>query len=136
MTKPIPQIKKFMTTTPLSIEGDSLLKVAYDLMKKNNIRHLPVMAEGKVSGVITSTDIALVRGLSGVDLEKMRVKECFTPLAYTVHPDTGLDEVIAEMAEKKIGCAIVTDHDHLVGIFTWIDALKATYELLGTRLRK
>jgi hypothetical protein len=41
-----------------------------------------------------------------------------------------------EMAENKYGCVLIEDNDHLVGIFTWIDALKATKNLMETRLRK
>lgn len=136
MSKPIPQIKKFMTTTPISIEKSASLPEAAGLMSKNNIRHLPVMSEGKIEGVITSTDIALIKGLRGVDLEKLSVRDCFSPDPYMVSPEAQLDDVLEEMAEKKYGCVLVRDHNHLVGIFTWVDALIATRELLETRLRK
>lgn len=135
MTKPIPQIMKYMTTTPLTIEKDSSLIEAADLMQKNQIRHLPVMNRGKIEGILTSTDVALIRGLRGIDMEKMKVSDCYTPNPYKVKPDALLDEVLVEMADKKYGCVIINDNDHLVGIFTWIDALKATKTLLETRLK-
>lgn len=136
MTKPIPQIMKYMTTTPLSIEKDASLLEAANLMQKNQIRHLPVLFQGKIEGVLSSTDVALIRGLHGVDMEKLKVYDCYTPNPYKVSPEASLDEVMDEMAEKKYGCVLVDDNDHLVGIFTWIDALKATKNLLETRLRK
>lgn len=136
MTKPIPQIMKYMTTTPLSVEKDASLLEAASLMQKNQIRHLPVLFQGKIEGVISSTDVALIRGLHGVDMEKLKVYDCYTPNPYKVSPETSLDEVLDEMAEKKYGCVLIDDNDHLVGIFTWIDALKATKSLLETRLRK
>lgn len=135
MTKPIPQIMKYMTTTPLSIEKDAPLLEAATLMQKNHIRHLPVLFRGKIEGVISSTDVALIRGLNGVDMEKLKVYDCFTPNPYKVSPETLLSEVLDEMAEKKYGCVLVNDNDQLVGIFTWIDALKATKTLLETRLK-
>jgi acetoin utilization protein AcuB len=134
MSKPIPMIQKFMTTTPLSVEKDFNLLEAAQLMQKNHIRHLPVTFLGKVEGILSETDINLVRGLVNVDIEKMKVYECFTPNAYTVSPMAKLDEVATEMAEKKYGCVPVVDNEKLVGIFTWVDALRATAELLHTRL--
>jgi acetoin utilization protein AcuB len=136
MTKAIPQIMKYMTTTPLSIEKDSSLIDAATLMQKNNIRHLPVLSKGKIEGILSSTDIALLRGLNGVDMEKLKVSDCFTSNPYKVSPEALLNDVLDEMAENKYGCVIVNDNEHLVGIFTWIDALKATKSLLETRLKK
>lgn len=135
MTKPIPSVQKYMTTTPLSIEKDASLLEAATLMQKNHIRHLPVVYQGKVEGILSSTDVQLIRGLKNVDIEKLKVYDCFTPNPYIVHPETLLDEVLGEMAEKKYGCVIVEDKGKLVGIFTWIDALVATKNLLETRLK-
>lgn len=135
MTKPIPHIQKYMTTTPLSIEKDAPLLEAATLMQKNHVRHLPVVYQGKVEGILSSTDVQLIRGLKNVDIEKLKVYDCFTPNPYIVHPETLLDEVLGEMAEKKYGCVIVEDKGRLVGIFTWIDALIATKNLLETRLK-
>ena len=135
MTKPIPQIQKFMTTVPFSIEKDSPLLEAATLMQKHQIRHLPVVYQGKIEGILSNTDVTMIRTLNGVDLEKLKVMDCFTPNPYKVKPDTQLDEVLGEMAENKYGCVLVEDNEHLVGIFTWVDALKATNTLLETRLR-
>jgi acetoin utilization protein AcuB len=134
MSKPIPMIQKFMTTTPLFVEKDGNLLEAAKLMQKNHIRHLPVTYMGKVEGILSETDINLVRGIRDVDIEKMKVYECFTPNAYTVSPSAKLDEVTGQMAEHKYGCVPVVDNEKLVGIFTWVDALRATSELLQTRL--
>lgn len=136
MTKPIPQIKKFMTTAPYSVEKDAPLLEAAELMQKHHIRHLPVVYQGKIEGILSSTDVTMIRTLNGVDIEKLRVLDCFTSNPYTVSPEAQLDEVLGEMAENKFGCVLVEDNEHLVGIFTWVDALKATNTLLETRLRK
>ncbi len=135
MTKPIPQLSKFMTTRPFSVEKTESLLTAATLMQKEHIRHLPVTFEGKIEGLLSSTDINLIRSLKGVDIEKMKVMDCFTPNAFTVSPSAHLDEVLDQMAEKKYGCAVVADNDHLVGIFTWVDALMASSELMKTRLK-
>lgn len=136
MTKPIPSIKKYMTMVPFSIEKDASLLEAAELMQKNHIRHLPVLYQGKIEGILSSSDITMIRTLNGVNIEKLKVYDCYTPNPYKVSPDTYLDTVLDEMAEHKYGCVLVDDNEKLVGIFTWVDALKATKSLLETRLRK
>ncbi len=136
MTKPIPSIRKYMTTVPFTIEKTAPLLEAAELMQKNHIRHLPVLYNGKIEGILSSTDITMIRTLKDVNITNLRVLDCFTPNPYRVGPDTQLDTVLSEMAEHKYGCVLIDDNEHLVGIFTWVDALKATTDLLETRLRK
>jgi len=135
MTKAIPLIGKFMTTKPISIEKDCNLLEAAKLMQQNNIRHLPVTYQNKVEGILSESDITLVRGLKDVHIEKMKVYDCYTPNPFTVSPDAPLDKVLEEMAERKYGSVVVVDNQKLVGVFTWVDALIATAELLHTRLK-
>ena len=134
MTKPIPQIQKYMTMTPYSIEKDAPLLEAAKLMQKHQIRHLPVLYQGKIEGVLSSTDVMMIQTIKGMDMEKLRVLDCFTANPYKVSPNAPLNEVMDEMAENKYGCVLIDDNEKLVGIFTWVDALKATKSLLETRL--
>ena len=71
----------------------------------------------------------------GVDLKHEKVSEAMTTEPVMVDAETLLDEICREMAEKKIGSVLVQDNHKLVGIFTWVDALKAMDELLRTRLK-
>ncbi len=136
MKKAIPMVQKYMTYTPISIEKDAPLLEAATLMSNNNIRHLPVMNKGKIEGVLSTKDINLIRTLKDVDIAKLKVNDCYTPNAYSVKPTTPLTDVLDEMAEKKYGCVLINDNEHLVGIFTWVDALRAMSDLLKTRLGK
>lgn len=134
--KAIPAIQKFMTHVPKSIGFDQPLSLAKDQMRELDIRHLPVLKSGKLVGILTDRDINLVLTFKDVDPEKVTVEEAYTPDPYFTSPAAPLDEVLAEMAEKKYGCAVVVDNSKLVGIFTEIDAYKACVELLSTRLKK
>jgi acetoin utilization protein AcuB len=132
--KAIPIVSKYMTAMPHSIGSDQTLKMAHDLMKNHQIRHLPVMAAGQVTGVLSDRDVKLALSLQGVDPEVTKVEEIASGEVFLVKPDAKLDEVARTMSEKKIGSVLVIDHHHLVGIFTTTDALKALDELLHTRL--
>ena len=74
--------------------------------------------------------------MKDVDPQKVRVEEAMSTSVYAVAPDSPLDEVVATMAEHKSGCAVVMQTQHLVGIFTSVDACRAFAELLHGRLAK
>jgi len=135
MSKPIPPVSKYMTTTPHTAEGSVTLAAASKLMQAHGIRHLPVVAGDKLLGVITERDIKLAESFSIVDPEKVTVHGTMTEDLYSVSPETPLDEVVATMAEKKYGSAIVVQNKRVVGVFTTVDACRALSELLTTRLR-
>lgn len=136
MTKPIPPLHKYMTSSPHTIGQEQNLVTALNHMMQYNIRHLPVLHGGKVVGLISDRDIQLVEALEGVDPNKVLVVDAMSMSPYTVDPDSPLDEVCDEMAEHKYGSAVVVQNGKVVGIFTTVDALKALSELLKSRLAK
>jgi acetoin utilization protein AcuB len=135
MTKPIPTISKFMTTTPHTIGADQTLDHAKRLMHDYSIRHLPVLSGGTIVGIISERDINFMLSFKGVDLKHETVSEAMSQDPVMVDANTLLDGVCRDMAEKKIGSVLVQDNHKLVGIFTWVDALLAMDELLKTRLK-
>jgi acetoin utilization protein AcuB len=136
MTKPIPMIQKHMTTSPHSIGVDQVLAKAHAMMREHNIRHLPVLTGGKLVGLLTDRDLALVESLKGVDPKMVTVEEAMSGVVYAVSPETPLDEVVETMAEHKYGSAVVMQNGKVVGIFTTVDVCRSLAELLHTRLAK
>jgi len=136
MSKPIPAIQKYMTTTPHTIGSDQTIAKASALMSEHRIRHLPVLRGGQLLGVLSDRDIKLIETFRDVDASKLQVEEAMTEQPYTVAPDMPLDEVVSTMAEKKYGSAVIVQNHKVVGIFTTVDACQALAELLNTRLAK
>lgn len=135
MSKAIPTIQKYMTTSPHSIGVDQTVEMAAKAMTQHNIRHLPVLRGGKLVGILTDRDVKLVVSLTGVDATTLPVEEAMTADPYTTTPDTPLNEVVNEMAEMRYGSAVITQNHHVVGIFTTVDCCQALSELLTTRLK-
>jgi acetoin utilization protein AcuB len=135
MSKAIPSIQKYMTTSPHSIGGEQTLSTAARMMHEHRIRHLPVLSGGKLRGLLTDRDLKLVETFRDVDPTKLTVDEAMTEQPYAVSPETPLDEVVSTMAAGKFGSAIVVQNGHVVGIFTTVDACQALSELLKTRLQ-
>lgn len=113
-----------------TIGRDQTLSEASSRMREFGIRHLAVLHAGKMIGIVSNRDIALVESLPGVDATLLEVHEAMTPEPYTVPPDAPLSEVLRTMAERKYGATLVVDNGALVGIFTTTDALRLAYDLL------
>lgn len=133
--KSIPAIQKYMTAMPHTIGNEQCLTKAHEIMREYRIRHLPVLKAGKLVGIITDRDLALVEALRNVDPNTVSVEDACTPDPYIVEPSAKLHEVCEEMARHKYGSVLIVDNNKLVGIFTWVDALNAFSELLETRLK-
>lgn len=136
MTKPIPTVSKYMTTTPHTIGVEQSMARAHRTMREHGIRHLPVLRGGVLVGVLSDRDLHLIETLRDVDPEKVLVEEAMTQMPFFVSPETALDTVVGEMAEHKYGCVVVMQNNHVVGIFTTVDACRAFAELLHSRLAK
>jgi acetoin utilization protein AcuB len=124
-------IKKFMTPHPHSIGMEQSLTMAHEVMRKHDIRHLPVLHGGRVVGMLSLRDLHLVETLSDVDPDEVSVEEAMSAEPYCVKPDTPLQEVSREMAQHKYGAAIVVEGNKVVGLFTTVDALRVLDEALG-----
>lgn len=136
MTKAIPSIQKYMTTSPHSIGADQTLAKAHEMMRAHDIRHLPVLSGGHIVGMITDRDLHLVEAMEGVDVQVVKVDDAMATNVYSVAPETALDEVVGTMGQKKYGSAVVMQNGKVVGIFTTVDLCHALLELLQTRLTR
>jgi len=136
MSKSIPAIQKFMTTTPHSIGADQTLAHAHAVMREFRIRHLPVLVGGKLVGMVTDRDLRFIETLRDVDPAKVPVEDAMVTDVYSVDPETPVDEVVREMAQHKYGSVVVMQNQKVVGIFTTVDVCTAFADMLHTRLAK
>lgn len=132
--RPIPPVRKFMTSAPHTIGVDQTMARAHEIMREFRIRHLPVLRADTLVGIVTDGDLHLVETLGDVDPTKVTVEDAMTQDPYTVSPDTPIDAVVAEMARHKYGSVVVVDNHHVVGVFTTVDVCQAFAEMLQTHL--
>lgn len=123
--KAIPTVENYMTATPHAINSEAAVEEATKLMDKIMVRHLPVMKNGRVFGVVSDRDIRH----TSINPRMTKVSEICEDHAFEVPPWTPVDEVAKTMAERKIGSALIIDDEKLVGIFTTTDALKALVDV-------
>lgn len=132
--KQMPMIEKYMTAMPHTINAQLPMQEAVKLMNSHGIRHLPVQDGGRLVGVLTDRDVKLASSFT--DADKLRVEDVMTNDPYTTQPQSALDEVVDEMAEKKFGCAVVLqENGRVVGIFTANDGLRVLGEVLRNNFK-
>jgi acetoin utilization protein AcuB len=126
-------VRDAMTPEPLTVNPDTSLRVAKDLMRTKGINHLPVVDEtGRLVGILTDRDVkhavflpALAEHL-GWDQRRykaLRVREVMTWSAVTTAPDTPLGQAAAIMFQRRIGSLPVLEAGRVVGILTETDVL-------------
>ena len=126
----IPRIKSVMTPFPYSVAPSASLEEAIAMMTEHDIRHLPVCESHLVIGILSERDVRVALTVRPGDT-RLTIKQVCTE-AYLVDLERRLDEVAAEMAERRIGSAIVLRGDKLAGILTTTDICR----LLATTLRE
>jgi acetoin utilization protein AcuB len=120
-----------MTRAPHTIEPTRTLAEAHDLMRAHRIRHLPVLREGKLVGMVSQRDLAVIESLPGVDPAEVPVEDAMTAEVFVVTPTTPLARVATELADRKRGSAVVMQADRVVGVFTVTDACRVLAQMLS-----
>jgi acetoin utilization protein AcuB len=131
----LPRVRDFMTSMPGTIDSDHTVEQAREMMLSFKARHLPVVRDGKLLGILSERDIAVAASL-GRNGSAHTVEEAMTTPPFTCGPEAHLHAVATEMAEHKYGTAIVVERDdplHVIGLFTTVDALRALALFTGHR---
>ena len=121
-------ISDFMTSMPHTVGSEQTITFAQGMMRKYDIRHLPVLHGGELYGVVSDRDLGMIASLNEVNPDETTVEEAMTQEAYTVTLDTPLFDVLQAMLEHKYGSAIVGEGVKIVGILTTHDALNLLVE--------
>jgi acetoin utilization protein AcuB len=135
-------VKDYMTRHPIMISPDTSAVEAQNLMIENNVRHLPVVGDGKrLVGLITRerlkvppTDLGslnvweISRLLSNLKVSDVMIKRNDL---FLTSPDTTLEDAARIMCGHRIGSLLVVEDDVVVGIITEVDMLAELSNLLG-----
>jgi len=125
-----PAVRQYMSITPITIGHDRCIADAHQMMRAHGIRHLPVLAGGRIVGVVSERDLTLLSSLPGVNPGVVPVEEAMVEDVFLVPADAPIGEVVETMIERKLGSALVGTERHVEGVFTTVDALRALHALL------
>ncbi len=128
----IPTIRSAMTPFPYSVDTEMPLRQARNVMLEHDVRHLPVVRDGKLVGVLSDRDLkrALDPSLGLPPKDELFVDDVMVHDPYVIDTHERLDRVLLRMADEHIGCALVVKDGRLAGIFTTTDACRVFGEHL------
>ncbi len=137
-------VRERMTRNPVLCAPDLSVNEAFDLMKKEHIRRIPVVDKsGKLVGIVSDKDLLRVSPspattLSAFEipylLSKVKVGDVMARKVVTVAEDTPIEDAARVMVDNKIGgVPVITPAGAVVGIITETDIFKTFLELIGAR---
>jgi len=134
------RVHQQMRVKLVTVGPREFLHNAVKKMRDANIRHLPVVVNGQLIGIVSDRDLRRACGEEMIEDEKAEangtfyigpteVLEVMSRNVYTIPEETILLTAIETMAEQRIGCLPVMRGLSLVGLLTDTDLLRIIAEV-------
>lgn len=133
-------VRDLMTADVVTLDLDENLLLADDVMRLGRIRHLPVVSEHRLVGLVSHRDMlrASVSSLAGLShsedasiKQAIPVREVMRHEVVTIGPDRPALEACELLLARKLGCLPVVDEEsRLVGIITEADFVELARKYL------
>jgi acetoin utilization protein AcuB len=113
---------------------------AMALLGRRGIRHLPVLADGRLVGIVSDRDFKVAMVPSGVSratleltylLDPLTIGEMMTRAVITVTPEWPVEEASRLMTKERISALPVVQDGRLVGIVTETDVVALFVRAMG-----
>ena len=134
-------VKRWMSKQVITIDSNDSMNDAMDLLKKHDIKMLPVMEKGKLVGIVTDRDLKSASASKATSLEihellylisKIKIKKIMTKNPVTVPFDYTIEETAEVLLKHKISGVPVIDHyGSIVGTITQNDIFRTIISLTG-----
>ena len=129
-------VRDSMTREVETLTPETTAAEALALCRDRRIRHLPVVEDGRLVGIVSDRNLrsatpALGDPSRAEALQSIRVADVMSREVSTAHPDDPIEQAANEMREKRIGCLPVVEHGTLIGIVTSSDVMEALTYLVG-----
>ncbi|MUU77887.1 CBS domain-containing protein [Winogradskyella endarachnes] len=133
-------ISTIMTKDIITLSKEDDLEKAELLFKRHKIRHIPVVKEDAVIGMLSYTDLLRISFADAVDETETEVDslvynmfsihQVMVKNVVTVSSDCTIKEVAKILAKKEFHALPVVDNGSIVGIVTTTDLINYLIKLL------
>ncbi len=124
-----------MTSDVVTIAADATVGDAMTAFTEHECRHLPLIEDSEVVGVLSDRDLRRVEGLLALEVKSpsgsarvlsMPVHELVSGEPISVSGDDDIDTAIDHLVDNRVGTLVVVDDTGtLVGMLSYIDILRA-----------
>jgi acetoin utilization protein AcuB len=122
------KVKNWMITDVIVVSPKDTVESAIQIMQQHSIRHLPVVEDNRLVGLVTESSL---RPYLSPEKLKLPLREVMIINPITIDPEADIDEAARLIYKYKIGGLPVISQGKLVGIITISDILEAFIELMG-----
>ena len=139
--------RDWMTRKLVTLSPEASVAEALTLCRERRIRHIPILEEGRLVGIVSDRDLrdaspALGDAQRASALQKIRVGDVMIREVSTADPQDSIENLAQEMYELKIGSLPVVAEgpmvdeglvaeEELMGIVTSSDVMRALVTLAG-----
>jgi acetoin utilization protein AcuB len=130
------EVRNHMRASVLTIGPEEPLNHAVRIMRQANIRHLPVVVDGNIVGMLSDRDVRRACGTEMVEDEKAQsrgefymgpnsVMEIMSRHLQLIREDALIVDAIGRMVDHQIGSLpVVRERHELIGLLTDTDVLR------------
>jgi acetoin utilization protein AcuB len=122
------KVRNWMITDLIVVSPKDTVESAIQIMQQHSIRHLPVVEDNRLVGLVTESSL---RPYLSPEKLKLPLREVMIINPITIDPEASIDEAARLIYKYKIGGLPVISQGKLVGIITITDILEAFIELMG-----
>jgi CBS domain-containing protein len=129
------RIEDRMSRDVKTLRLQETLETARKLMRQRRIRHIPIVENGALVGIVSDRDVRWALGRGAAEYaagsnRPARVSDVMTREVVTLDPRDTLADAAECMLARHISCILVVSNEQLVGILTQSDLLSALSEAL------
>ena len=132
-------ITKIMTKDVITLDCNDNLETAEILFKRNNIRHIPVVKNKSIIGMLSYTDLLRISFADATDeyddvetvvYNMFTIEQVMAKNVISVQSSATIKEVAKLLGKKEFHALPVIDQDKLMGIVTTTDLINYLVEKL------
>jgi CBS domain-containing membrane protein len=125
-----PTISEIMNTELQTLSTQNSLWDAVQLMNKHSIRHIPVVDDEKLMGLLTQRDALLYMHKSEEEQKSLLLLDIMTTGVVSIAENASIRNAALFLQKHKLGCLPVVEGKKLVGIITDTDIVSVAINLL------
>ena len=129
-------MQDWMKQKVLTLGPEASAFEALRLCRERRIRHIPVVKDERLVGIISDRDLRDASPPLGdpervSTMKEIRLEDVMTRKVITTHPEDTIVHAAREMYERKIESLPVVDEGKLLGIVTSSDVMRALIAVIG-----
>ncbi len=133
----VKRVRDCMTCDPASVGPNDSLQRVVELLRRRDIRSVPVLEDGRLIGIVTDRDVRQVAPAYPLFreedeirryTERLTVTAAMTADPMTIAPDAPLVDAAKVLETYRISALPVVDGTELVGMLTVTDLLRVFVE--------